>query len=125
MSDLGKLGIYGKLVMSTLPWHKSCIILSSGCDTTGFKIRAAGEISLLAICFPVLILGNSGMLLTNRKNLLLGKLIIFEKLLVFWKLMEWIEKTLRTKASSKWVSLCPKYLVKFHQVLGLFPRFRP
>ncbi len=65
MSDLGKLGIYGKLVKSTLPWHKSCIILSSGCDTTGFKIRAAGEISLLAICFPVLILGNSGMLLTN------------------------------------------------------------
>jgi hypothetical protein len=114
MSDLGKLGISGKLVMSTFPWHKSCIILSSGCETAGFGIRAAGEVSLLAVRFPVLILGNSGMLLTSRKNLLLGKLIIFEKLPAFWKLMEWIEKTLRTKAASKWVSLCPKYLVKFH-----------
>jgi hypothetical protein len=60
------------------------------------------------------------MLLTSRENLLLGKLFIFEKLPAFWKIIEWIEKTVRTKATSKWVSLCPKYLVKFHQVLGLF-----
>jgi hypothetical protein len=67
----------------------------------GFRIRAVGEVSLLAVCFPMFILGNSGMLLMNRKNLLLGKLLIFEKLLAFWKLMEWIEKTLRTKTVSK------------------------
>ena len=83
MSDLGKLGIYGNLAMSTFQWHKSCIIRISGCETTGFGIRAAREVSLLAVRFPMLILGNSGMLLTSRKNLLLGKLLIFEKLPAF------------------------------------------
>ena len=112
MLDLGKLHISRKLAMSTFQWHKSCIILSSNCETACFEIRATEEISLLVICFLVLILGDSSMLLMRRKNLLLGKLIIFEKLPAFWKLMEWIEKTLHTKAASKWVSLCPKYLVK-------------
>jgi hypothetical protein len=114
MSDLDKLSISGKLAMSNFQWHKSCIILSSGFKTACFRIWAARVISLLAVCFPVLILGNSGMLLTSRKNLLLGKLINFEKLPAFWKLMEWIEKTLRTKVASKWVSFGPKYLVKFY-----------
>jgi hypothetical protein len=82
MSDLSKLGISGNLVMSTFPWHKSYVILSSSYETTGFGIRAAEEISLLAVRFLVLILGNSGMLLSSRKNLLLGKLFIFEKLLL-------------------------------------------
>jgi hypothetical protein len=71
-------------------------------------------ISLLAVNFPVLILGDSGMLLTSRDNQLLGKLIIFEKLPTFWKLMEWIEKTLRTNVALKLVSFCPKHLVKFY-----------
>ena len=83
MSDLGKLGISRKLVMSTFPLHKSCVILSSRCETVGFVIRAAGEVSLLAISFLVLILGISGMILTSRKNLLLGKLLIFKNLLAF------------------------------------------
>ena len=76
--DLGKLGISRKLVMSTFSWNKSCVNLSFDFGTTGFGIGAAGEVSLLAVCFPVLILGNSDMLLTSRKNLLLGKLLIFE-----------------------------------------------
>jgi uncharacterized membrane protein len=114
MSDLGKLGISRKLVMSIFPWHKSCVILSFGCNTVGFRIGAVGEVSLLAVRFPVLILGNSSMLLTSRENLILGKIIILENLPAFWKLLEWIEKTLRTKAASKRVSLCPKYLAKFH-----------
>jgi hypothetical protein len=116
MSDLSKLSIFEKLMMSTFQWNKSCIILNSGYKTAGFRIGAAGEVSLLAVRFPVLILSNSGILSTSRKNLLLDKLLIFEKLLSFWKLMEWIEKTLRTKAASKWVSLCPKYLVNFTKV---------
>ena len=78
MFNLGKLGISGKLVMSTFPWNKSCVILSSGCEIVGFRIKAAGEVSLLAVRFQVLILGNSGMLLMSRKNLLLGKILIFE-----------------------------------------------
>jgi hypothetical protein len=41
MLDLGKLGISGKLAMSTFQWHKSCIILSSDCETVGFGIRVA------------------------------------------------------------------------------------
>ncbi len=114
MSDLGKLGISGNLVMSYFPWYKSCVIQSSSCEIASFGIRATREISLLAVRFPVLILRNSGMLLMSRKNLLLGKILIFEKLPAFRKLMEWIEKTLCTKAASKWVSLCPKCLVKFH-----------
>jgi hypothetical protein len=65
------------------------------------------------------------MLLTKRDNQILGKLVIFEKLPTFWKLMEWIEKILRAKAASKWLSFCPKHLVKFYQVLGHFLRFRP
>jgi hypothetical protein len=82
MSDLGKLGISRNLAMSTFQWHKSCIVLSSGCKTAGFGIRAVGVISLLAVYFPVLILGNSGMLWTSQKNLLLGKLIIFKSYLL-------------------------------------------
>jgi hypothetical protein len=101
MSDLGKLGISGKLVMSTFQLHKSHIILSSSYEIANFRIRAAREISLLAVHFSMLILGNSGMLLTSRRNLLLGKFIIFEKIPAFWKLIEWIEKTLCTKAASK------------------------
>ena len=81
MSDLGKLDISKKLVMSTFPWHKSCIILYSSCEIAVFRIGAAGKVSLLAVRFPVLILGNSGMLLTSQKNFLLGKILIFEKLL--------------------------------------------
>ena len=77
MSNLDKLGISEKLVISTFPWHKSCIILSSGCETVGFGIRAAREISLLAVGFLVLILGNSSMLLSSRKNLILGKATCF------------------------------------------------
>jgi hypothetical protein len=88
MSDLGKLGISGKLAMSTFQWNKSCIIMISGCETTGFKIRVAEVIYLLAVHFSVLILGNSGMLLTSQDNQLLVKLIIFEKLLAFWKLIK-------------------------------------
>jgi hypothetical protein len=130
MSVLGKLGISRKLVMSTFPLHKSCVILSSEYETTGFGIRAAGEVSLLAVRFPVLILGSSGMLLMSQENLLLGKLFIFEKLPTFWKLIKWIEKTVRTKATSKWVSLCPKYLSEislsvgpFSAVLAITPSF--
>ena len=77
--DSGKLGIYKNLMMSTFPWNKSCVILSSGCETVGFGIEAAREVSLLADHFPVLILGNSSMLFSSRENLLLGKLLIFEK----------------------------------------------
>ena len=65
MSDLGKLDFSGNLAMSTFQWHKSCIILSSSCETVGFGIRAARVISLLVVRFLVLILGNSGMLLTS------------------------------------------------------------
>ena len=65
------------------------------------------------------------MLLANRDNQLLGKLIILENLPAFWKLLEWIEKILRAKAALKWVSFCPKHSVKFYQVLGHFPQFRP
>jgi hypothetical protein len=83
MSVLGKLGISGKLVMSTFLWPKSCVILSFVYETAGFGIMAAGEVSLLAVRFPVLILGNSDMLLTSRKNLLLGKILLFEKLPAF------------------------------------------
>jgi hypothetical protein len=90
--------------------------MSSGCETASFRMRVVGVISLLAVRFPVLILGNSRVLLTSRDNQLLGKLIIFETLPAFWKLMKWIEKTLRTKAALKWVSFCPKHLVKFYQV---------
>jgi hypothetical protein len=68
MSNLTKLGISGMFVMSTFPWHKSCVILSSGCKTAGFRIGVAGEVSLLAVCFPMLILGNSDMLWMSRKN---------------------------------------------------------
>ena len=74
--------------MSTFQWHKYRIILSFDCETEGFGITTAGEISLLAVHFPVLILDNSRMLLMSRKNLLLGKLIIFEKLPTFWKIIE-------------------------------------
>ena len=112
MLDLEKLGIFGNLATSNFLRQKSCIILSSGRETVGFDIKADRVISLLAVYFPMLILGNSRMLLTSRDNQLLGKLIIFEKLLAFWTLMEWIEKTLHIKAASKWVSFCPKYLVK-------------
>ena len=90
MSDLGKLGIFKNSVMFTFQWHKSCIILSSGCETAGFGIQVAGEISLLAVHFPVLFLGDSSMLLMSQKNQLLGKIIIFKKLLAFWKFMKWI-----------------------------------
>ena len=83
MLDLGKLGISRKLVMSTFPWHKSYVIMSSSCETVGFGIGAAREVSLLADHFPVLILGNSSMLFSSRENFLLGKLLIFEKLLAF------------------------------------------
>uniref|UniRef100_A0A2N9H9F2 Uncharacterized protein n=1 Tax=Fagus sylvatica TaxID=28930 RepID=A0A2N9H9F2_FAGSY len=72
ISDLGKLGISGKLAMSTFQWHKYHIILSFDCETEGFGITAAGEISLLAVHFPVLILNNSRMLLMSQKNLLLA-----------------------------------------------------
>ena len=51
MSDFGKLGISGKLVISTFTWHKSCVILSSGYETAGFGIRAAEEVSLLVVRF--------------------------------------------------------------------------
>ena len=83
MLDLGKLVISRKLVMSTFPWHKSYVIMSFSCKTAGFGIGVAREVSLLADHFPVLILGNSGMLFSSRENLLLGKLLIFEKLLAF------------------------------------------
>ena len=79
-------------------------------------------ISLLAVYFPVLILGNSGMLLMSQENQLLGKLINFKKLPAFWKLMEWIEKTLRTKVASKWVSFCPKMLSEI--LLSVAPFFK-
>ena len=65
MSDFGKLGISGNLEMSIFQWHKSRIILSSGCEIASFGIRAAGVISLLTDRFPVLILDNLGMLLTR------------------------------------------------------------
>ena len=81
------------------------------------KLRAseyAKVISLLAIRFPVLILRNLGMLLTSWKNLILGKIIIFEKLPTFWKRMELIEKTLHTNVALKWVSFGPKCLVQFY-----------
>ncbi len=39
--------------------------MSYNCETAAFGIRAAGVISLLTVHFPVLILGNSGMLLTS------------------------------------------------------------
>ncbi len=74
--------------------------MSSSCEIEGFGIRVARVISLLAVRFPVLILGNSGMLLMSQDNQLLGKLIIFENLPAFWKLMEWIEKAFRAKAAS-------------------------
>jgi hypothetical protein len=45
--------------------YKSRIFLSSGCETAGFGIRVARVISLLVVSFPVLILRNSGMLLTS------------------------------------------------------------
>ena len=80
MSDLGKLGIFEKLVMSTFLCHKSCVILSSSCKIVGFGIRATGEISLLTVRFPVLILGNSGMLLMSKENMLLGKILILKQL---------------------------------------------
>jgi hypothetical protein len=83
MLDLGKLGIYGKLVMSTYPWNKSCVILSSSYEIAGFKIGTVGEVSLLAVRFPVLILGNSSMLLMSRKNPFLDKILIFEKIPTF------------------------------------------
>ena len=44
MSDLGKLGISGKLAKYTFPWHKSCVILSSRCEIMGFGIRDVGEV---------------------------------------------------------------------------------
>jgi hypothetical protein len=65
MSNLGKLGISGKLVMSIFQWYKSCIVLNFGYVTVGFGIRPVGVISLLAIRFLVLILGNLGMLLMS------------------------------------------------------------
>ena len=114
MSDLGELGIYRRISTCTFQWHKSCTILSFGCETASFGMRVVGVISLLVVRFPVLILGNSRVLLTSRDNQLLGKLIIFETLLAFWKLIKWIEKTLCTKAALKWVSFCPKHLVKFY-----------
>ena len=83
ISYLSKLNISRKLAISTFQWHESCLILSSGNKTAGFGIRAAGEIFLLEVHFPMLILDNLGMLLTCRKNLLLGKLIIFESYLLF------------------------------------------
>ena len=88
MSELGKLSISVKPVMSTFRWHKSCIILGFDYETASFGIRAAGVIYFLVVHFPVLVLGNSGMLLTSRDNQLLGKFIIFKKLSDFWKLME-------------------------------------
>ena len=114
MLDLVELGISGKLATSTFQWHKSRIILSFGCEIEGFGIRFIGVISLLAVRFSVLILGNSRMLLMSQDNQFLDKLIVFKKRPALWKLMEWIEKTLRTKAALKWVSFCPKYLVKFY-----------
>ena len=75
----GQTWYFWKLAMPTFKWHKYCIILSSSCETAGYRIRVAEGISLLAVYFPILTLGNSGMLLTKRKNLLLGKLLIFEK----------------------------------------------
>ena len=122
MLDLGKFDFSRKLVTSTFQWHKSCIILSYDCETKGFGIWASRVISLLAVYFPVLILGNSGMLLMSQENQLLGKLINFKKLPAFWKLMEWIEKTLRTKAASKWVSFCPKMLSEI--LLSVAPFFK-
>jgi hypothetical protein len=83
MLDLGKLGIYGKLVMSTYPWNKSCVILSSSYEIAGFEIGTVEEVSLLAVRFPVLILGNSSMLLMSRKNPFLDKILIFEKIPTF------------------------------------------
>ena len=55
---LGKLGISGKVVISTFPWHKSYVILTSGCKAAGFGIGAARDVSLLTVRFSVLILGN-------------------------------------------------------------------
>ena len=106
-----ELAIFKK--MPTFQWHKSCNVLSSGLRTTVF-IRVARVISLLAVHFPVKISGNSGMLLTNRDNQLLGNLVIFEKLLAFWNFMVWIRKILRAKAASKWVFFYLKHFVKFY-----------
>ena len=85
MSDLGIFHISKKLMTPTFQWHKSCNVLSSGDETSGFEIRAGGVISLLAVRFPMKILGNSRMLLMNRDNhnQLLGNLVIFEKLPTF------------------------------------------
>ena len=80
----------------------------------GFVIRAAGEVSLLAISFLVLILGISGMILTSRKNLLLGKLLIFKNLLAFLETHGVNDKTLRIKAASKMDFFMSKILRKFH-----------
>ena len=80
MSDLGKFGISENVATSTFQRNKSCSFLISSHENTGFGIRATRVISLLVVLFPVLILSNSRMLLTNRDNQLLGKLVIFKML---------------------------------------------
>ena len=78
----------------------------------------------------MLILDNSGMLLTSRENLFLGKLFIFEKIPTFWKLMEQIKKTLNTKSSFKMGLFRSKILSEispsfghFSTVLAITPSF--
>ena len=85
MSDSGIFRISRKLTTPTFQWHKSCNVLSSNDETSGFRIKVVGVISLLAVRFPMKISGNSRILLTNQDNhsQLLGNLVIFKKLPTF------------------------------------------
>jgi hypothetical protein len=51
MSDSCNFGIFENIAMPTFQWHKSYNVLNFNHETTVFGIRAAGVISLLAICF--------------------------------------------------------------------------
>ena len=85
-------------------WLRNCGLWNKGCHSD----------FVIGNPFFGVDFGQLGDALDDSSQQLLGKLIIFEKLPTLWKLMDWIEKTLRTKVASKWVSFCPKYLVKFH-----------
>jgi hypothetical protein len=90
-----------------------------------FEIRLAKVISLLPVHFPMKISGNSEILLMNRDNQVVGNFALFENLLAFWTTVVRIRNILCSKAASKWVFFCRKYLVKFYLVSGRFLRVRP
>ena len=115
--DLVETSVYGKPTLSIFQRNWPCTILNFVQKTVAPGSRAVRLFSAFMMVFPSFLTQipvSSDKLLTNQKNLVIVEVSLFKKAQAFQKLMVRVGKTLCTKAASKWVSLCPKYLVKFH-----------